>query len=116
MFSFKRYNYDNNKILTSKDLSFLLIISLVIIIQSFKFIIRNESNEDNFDINYSKIENKKQLHYCISAIKNRILISLNIISKHNHNQQAFASNDKSINKHFASQSLSTKFESTIVFD
>ena len=27
------------------------------------------------------LENKKQLHYCINAIRNRILILLNIISK-----------------------------------
>ena len=28
------------------------------------------------------LENKKQLYYCISVIRNRISISLNIISKH----------------------------------
>ena len=62
------------------------------------------------------LENKKQLHYCISAIRNRTLILLNIISKYDHNQQASASNDKLINKHFALQSLSTEFESTITLD
>ena len=31
-------------------------------------------------------ENKKQLHHCISAIKNRTLIPLNTISEHDHNQ------------------------------
>ena len=48
-------------------------------------------------------ENKKQLHHCISAIGNRTSISLNIINEHDHNQQAFVSDDKSINEHFASQ-------------
>ena len=51
----------------------------------------------------ARAENKKQLHYYISAIRNRISISLNIINKHDHNQQAFASNNKSIHKHFVSQ-------------
>ena len=50
---FKRYNYNDNKILISKNLSFLLIISFIVIIRSFKFIVINELNENNFDMNYS---------------------------------------------------------------
>ena len=51
LFIFKRYEYNNNKILAFKNLSFLLKISLIVIIRSFKFIIKNESNRNNFDIN-----------------------------------------------------------------
>ena len=59
-FLLKRYNYNNNKILTLKDFSFLSITSFVVIIRSFKLTVINESNENNFDINYSKdISNKK---------------------------------------------------------
>ena len=62
LFLFKRYNYNNNKILTSKDLSFLSITSFIIITRSFKFIIENDSNENNFDMKYSKnVSNKKEL-------------------------------------------------------
>ena len=50
LFLFKRYNHNNNKILTSKDLSFLSITSFVIITRSFKLIVKNNSNENNFDI------------------------------------------------------------------
>ena len=63
LFLFKRYNYDNNKILTLKNLSFLSIISFIIIIRSFKLIVKNDSNENNFDINYSKnVSNKKKFN------------------------------------------------------
>ena len=54
LFLFKRYNHNNNKILTSKDLSFLSNALFIIIIRSFKFIVENDSNENNFDINHSK--------------------------------------------------------------
>ena len=72
LFIFKRYKYNNNKILAFKDLSFLLIILFVIIIRSFKFIIKNESNEDNFDINYFKnISNKKRLILTFKTFKKK---------------------------------------------
>ena len=54
LFIFKRYKYNDNKILTFKNLSFLLTISLIIIIRFFKSIIKNESNKNNFNINYFK--------------------------------------------------------------
>ena len=61
LFFFKRCNYNNNKILALKDFSFLSITSFVIITRSFKSIIENNSNEDNFDINHSKdVSNKKE--------------------------------------------------------
>ena len=62
LFLLKRCDYNNNKILTLKDLSFLSITSFVIITRSFKFIVKNDSNEDNFDMNYSKdVSNRKEL-------------------------------------------------------
>ena len=54
LFIFKRYKYNDNKILTFKNLSFLLTILLIIIIRFFKSIIKNESNKNNFNINYFK--------------------------------------------------------------
>ena len=61
LFFFKRYNYDDNKILILKDLSFLSIASSIVITRSFKFIIENNSNENNFDMNYLKnVFNKKK--------------------------------------------------------
>ena len=59
LFIFKRCEYNNNKILASEDLSFLSIISSVIITQPFKFIVKNKSNEDDFDVNSSKDIKKK---------------------------------------------------------
>ena len=61
-FFFKRCDYNNSKILASKDLSFLSIISSVIITRPFKSIVKNDSKENNFDMNYSKnVLNKKEL-------------------------------------------------------
>ena len=72
LFFSKRYNYDNSKILTSKNLSFLLIISFVVIIRSFKFIVENNSNENSFDINHSKnVLNKKRLTSILKAFKKK---------------------------------------------
>ena len=62
LFFSERYNYNDNKILTSKDLSFLSITLSIIITRPFKLIIKNNSNENNFDINYSKdVSNRKGL-------------------------------------------------------
>ena len=61
LFIFKRYKYNDNKILTFENLSFLLKTSPIIIIRPFKFIAKNESNKNNFDINHFKdILNKKR--------------------------------------------------------
>ena len=62
LFFFERCDYNDNKISASKDLSFLSITSSVIITRSFKLIVENDSNEDNFDMNHSKnVSNKKGL-------------------------------------------------------
>ena len=61
LFIFKRYKYNNNKISTFENLSFLLKTSFIVITRPFKFIAKNESNENNFDINYFKnISNRKR--------------------------------------------------------
>ena len=61
LFLFKRCDHNNNKILTLKDLSFLPNALFIIIIRFFKFIVENDSNENNFDINYSKnVFNRKR--------------------------------------------------------
>ena len=59
LFVFERCEYDDNKISTSENLSFLSIILFIIITRSFKFIIKNKSNENNFDMNSSKDIKKK---------------------------------------------------------
>ena len=74
LFIFKRCEYNNNKILISKNLSFLSIISLIFIIRSFKFIIKNELNEDNLDMNFSKnISNKKKSTLIFKAFKEKMI-------------------------------------------
>ena len=71
LFIFKRYEYNDNKISTSKNLSFLSIISFIIT-RFFKFIIKNESNENNFDINFSKdILNKKKIILIFKTFKKK---------------------------------------------
>ena len=59
LFISERYKHDDNKILASKNLSFLSIISFIIIIRSFKFIVKNKLNENNFDIDSSKNTRKR---------------------------------------------------------
>ena len=50
LFIFKRCDYNNNKMSLFKNLSFLLIILFIVIIRLCKLIIKNELNENNFDI------------------------------------------------------------------
>ena len=57
LFIFKRYKYNDNKVLVIEDLSFLSIISFVVI-TLLKFIIEN-SNEESSDVNSSKDIRKK---------------------------------------------------------
>ena len=73
LFISKRYEYNNNKISILKNLSFLSTISFAIT-RPFKFIIKNESNENNFDINFSKdILNKKKTISIFKTFKERII-------------------------------------------
>ena len=72
LFIFKRCEYNDNKISITKDLSFLPIISFIIIIRPLKSIIKNESNENNFDINYLKdILNKKRSISTLKTLKKK---------------------------------------------
>ena len=79
LFVFKRYKYNNNKISTSKNLSFLPIISSIVT-RPFKFTAKNESNENNFDMNSLKdISNRKKITSISKAFKkknSKSLISL----------------------------------------
>ena len=62
LFLFERYDHNNNKISTLKDLSFLPNASFIIITRPFKSIVENDSNEDNFDMNHFKdVFNRKRL-------------------------------------------------------
>ena len=80
LFFFKRCDHNNNKILISKDLSFLSNASSVIIIWSFKLIVENDSNENNFDINHSKdVSNKKRLTLTFKILKKKKIQKLNLI-------------------------------------
>ena len=80
LFIFKRCKYDNNKILISKNLSFLLKTLFIIIIRSFKFTIKNKSNKNNFDINYFKnILNRKKSILIFKALKEKIIKKFNFI-------------------------------------
>ena len=71
LFIFKRCEHNNNKILILKNFLFLSIISFVIT-RSFKFIIKNESDENSFDMNSSKdILNKKRTTLTFKAFKKK---------------------------------------------
>ena len=72
LFIFERYKYDDNKILTLKNLSFLSITLFVIITQSLKFIVKNESNEDDFDVNSLK-DIKKRSTSTLRAFKEKMI-------------------------------------------
>ena len=68
LFISERCKHDNNKILLLKNISFLSIISFIA--RSLKFIAKNKSDENNFDINSSKnILNKKRLTSTFKAFK-----------------------------------------------
>ena len=80
LFMFKRYKYDDNKTLASENLSFLLKISFIIIIRPFKFIVKNESNKNNFDINHFKnISNKKRSISTFKIFKEKIIKKSDLI-------------------------------------
>ena len=71
LFVFKRCEHNDNKILILKNLSFLSIISFAIT-RSFKFIVKNKSNEDNFDINFSKnTSNRKKITLTFKTFKKK---------------------------------------------
>ena len=80
LFIFKRCEYDDNKALAFKNLSFLSKTSSVVIIRLFKFIVKNESNEDNFDINHFKnILNKKRSISIFKTFKEKMIKKFDFI-------------------------------------
>ena len=80
LFIFKRYKYNHNKALAFENLSFLLKTLSIIIIRPFKFIIKNESNENNFDINYFKnISNKKRSTLIFKKLKEKMIKKFDFI-------------------------------------
>ena len=72
LFVLKRYKYDDNKILILKNLSFLSITLFIIITRFFKFIVKNKSNEDDFDRKSSK-DIKKKLTSTLRALKKKMI-------------------------------------------
>ena len=70
LFVFKRYKHNDNKVLAFKNLSFLSII-LFIIITSFKSIVKN-SNEESFDVNFSK-NIKKRSTSTLKTLKKKMI-------------------------------------------
>ena len=72
LFIFKRYKYNDNKVLILENLSFLSIISFIIITRSLKFIVKNELNENDFDVNFSK-DIKKRSTSIFRMFKKRII-------------------------------------------
>ena len=83
-FFFERCDYNDNKILASKDLSFLSTTSSIVITRPFKFIVENDSNENNFDMNYSKnVLNKKELTSRKRSISTLKTLKENKIQKSN---------------------------------
>ena len=79
LFISKRCEYDDNKISISKNLSFLSIISSIIT-RPFKFIIKNESDENSFDMNSSKdILNKKRIISTFKTFKKKMIKKFNLI-------------------------------------
>ena len=70
LFIFKRYKYNDNKVLIIENLSFLSIISFVVI-TFLKFIIEN-SNEESSDVNSSK-DMRKRSTFIFKAFKEKMI-------------------------------------------
>ena len=68
LFIFKRCKYNDNKVSALKNLSFLSIILFLIITRSLTLIVKNKSNENNFDMNSSK-DNKKNQHQFLRHLR-----------------------------------------------
>ena len=80
LFIFKRCEYNNNKALILKNLSFLSKILFVIITRFFKFIVKNESNKDSFDMNYFKdISNRKISISTFKIFKEKMIKKFDLI-------------------------------------
>ena len=73
LFISERYKYNNNKISILKDFSFLSITSFIVT-RLFKPIVKNELNENNFDINLLKDTlNKKRSTLIFKTFKEKMI-------------------------------------------
>ena len=77
LFVFKRCEYDDNKVLTIENLSFLSIISSVII-TLLKSIVEN-SDEESSDMNSSK-NTRKRLTSTFKALKEKMIQKFNLLN------------------------------------
>ena len=58
----------------------MLIISSIIITRPFKYIVKNKSNENNFDMNHLKdISNRKRLTLIFKTFKEKMIQKFNLI-------------------------------------
>ena len=72
--------FNNNKISTFKNLSFLSKTLFIIITRSFKFTIKYKLNKNNFDINHFKdILNKIKLILTFKKLKEKIIKKFDFI-------------------------------------
>ena len=78
LFLFERCDYNDNKISTLKDLSFLSITLSVVIARSFKFIVENDSNENNFDMG-KNVSNKKRSTLTFKIFKEKKIQKFDLI-------------------------------------
>ena len=78
LFVFKRCEHDDNKISASKNLSFLSIILFVINTRFFKFIAKDNSNEDNFNVNFLK-DITKRLTSTLKTFKKKMIQKFNLL-------------------------------------
>ena len=77
LFVFKRYKYNNNKVSITENLSFLSIISFIIII-SLKFTVEN-SDEESSDVNFSK-DTRKRLTSILKTLKEKMIQKSNLLN------------------------------------
>ena len=79
LFVFQRYKHDNNKISLSENLSFLLITSFNNIKRSLKFIAKNKSDEESFNMNSSK-DIKKKSTSIFKTFKKKMIQKLDLLN------------------------------------
>ena len=79
LFVFERYKYDNNKVSSLENFSFLSITSFDNIERSLKFIIKDKSDEESFNINSSK-DIKKRITSTFRALKKKMIQKFNLLN------------------------------------
>ena len=90
LFIFERYKFNDNKALALKNLLYLSITSFIIITRSFKLIFKNESNKNNFKMDFSKnISIKKKSISFFKAFKKMKIIKFNFIDIAENNASVY---------------------------